>query len=124
MSTIALARPARTRPADSRRTPVRSRVRRSPVRLTRRGRLAVVVLGIGLMFGIGVWLAAGSVATDDHGVVEVEVVTVAQGETLWDIAADAADGGDVRSMMERIQDFNTLDSSMVHTGQELRIPLD
>lgn len=94
------------------------------VRLTRRGRLAVLLLGLALTLGVGLWWASGSVATDDRGVVQVEVVTVAPGETLWDIASDAAAGGDVREMMQRIEELNTLESPMLFAGQELRIPLD
>ncbi|KAA1425858.1 LysM peptidoglycan-binding domain-containing protein [Nocardioides antri] len=97
------------------------------VRLTRRGRLVVFAFGVLLAFALGVWFAAGSVATDEGGVEQVEVVTVAPGETLWDIAADAAAAtgeGDVADMVDRIQDMNSLDSSMVLAGQELRIPTE
>jgi nucleoid-associated protein YgaU len=101
-----------------------ARDRRGGVRLTPRGRLAVLLLGLALTLGVGLWLAAGSVATDDGGVVQVEVVTVAPGDTLWDIASEAAAGGDVPGMMQRIEELNTLDSKMLYAGQELRIPLD
>ena len=61
---------------------------RRSVRLTRRGRLVVFAVGVLLAFALGVWLAAGSVATHEAGVEQVEIVKVAPGETLWDIAAD------------------------------------
>jgi hypothetical protein len=92
------------------------------VRLTRRGRLAVLLAALAVTLGVGLWLASGSVASQEAGVVQVEVVTVEPGETLWDIASDATDG-DVRAMMQRISDLNTLDSSMLYAGQELRVPL-
>lgn len=98
-----------------------------PVRLTRRGRLVVFGFGVLLAFALGVWFAAGSVATQEAGVQEVDVVTVAPGDTLWDIAADAAAAtgeGDVGDMVARIQEMNSLDSSMVIAGQELRIPTE
>ncbi|QYJ02735.1 LysM peptidoglycan-binding domain-containing protein [Nocardioides panacisoli] len=98
--------------------------RPAPVRLTRRGRVAVMVLGLLLALGAAVWLAAGSVASDEAGVVQVEVVTVDHGETLWDIAADAAAGGDVLTMMDRIRDLNTFEGNLLQAGQELRVPLD
>lgn len=97
------------------------------VRLTRRGRLVVFTFGVLLAFALGVWFAAGSVATQEGGVEQVEVVTVAPGDTLWDIAADAAAAtgdGDVGEMVARIQDMNSLDSSMVYAGQDLRIPTE
>jgi len=97
------------------------------MRLTRRGRLVVFSVGVLLAFAFGVWFAAGSVATQEAGVEQVEVVTVAPGETLWDIASDAAavsGEGDVGDMVDRIQDMNSLDSSMVYAGQTLRVPTE
>lgn len=94
----------------------------SQVRLTRRGRLVVFALGLALAFAVGLWLAAGSAATQEGGVAEVEVVTVAPGDTLWDIAAAATDGN-VNAMVHEIQELNALDSAMVYAGQELRVPL-
>lgn len=98
-----------------------------PVRLTRRGRLVVFAVGVLLAFALGVWFAAGSVATQEGGVEQVDVVTVAPGETLWDIASDAAAAtgeGDVADMVDRIQEMNSLDSSLVYAGQKLRIPTE
>lgn len=110
MSTITLAPQVRYQPRS--------------VRLTRRGRLVVFALGVLIAFALGVWFAVGSVATQEGGVEQVEVVTVAPGETLWDIAADAAaaTGGSTGDMVDRIEEMNALDSSMLYAGQELRIP--
>lgn len=107
--------------------PTVERVPTRSMRLTRRGRLVVFMFGVLLAFALGVWFAAGSVATKEAGVEQVEVVTVAPGETLWDIAADAAavtGEGDVGDMVARIQDMNSLDSSMVYAGQDLRVPAE
>lgn len=101
--------------------------RTSSVRLTRRGRLVVFALGVALAFALGVWLATGSVATQEAGVEQVEVVTVAPGETLWDIASAAVavtGEGDVGDMVARIQTMNNLDSSLVQAGQKLRVPTE
>lgn len=121
MSTISIA--PRVAPA-ARRRPVEAR--RSQVRLTRRGRLVVLALAFAVVAAVAVWLAAGSAATYEQGsATQIEVVTVAPGDTLWEIASDAAaatGGDDVRDMMEHIQQLNTLDSSVVYAGQELRIP--
>src|SRR6478609_5846344 len=86
---------------------------RSTVRLTRRGRLVVVVLALLAVLAVGFVVAAGSVATDEAGTPEpTAVVMVGPGDTLWDIAAAAADDGDVDSMIDRIQKLNALDSGM------------
>ncbi len=101
--------------------------RPSAIRLTRRGRLVVFGIGVLLAFALGVWFAAGSVATHEAGVEQVEVVTVAPGETLWDIASDAAastGSGSTGDMVARIQDMNSLDSSMLYAGQQLRVPTE
>jgi len=86
----------------------------------------VLVLALAVVAAIAMTLAAGSAATGEGGDPgAVEVVTVAPGDTLWDIASDVAahtGEGDVREVMEHIQQLNTLDSSMVYVGQQLRVP--
>ena len=95
------------------------------VRLTRRGRLVVFVLALLVVLGLGLYWAAGSVATEEPGTPEpTRVVMVGTGDTLWGIAADLADDGDVRAMVDHIEHLNALDSGMVVAGQRLRVPLD
>ncbi len=99
----------------------------STVRLTRRGRVVVLVLGLLVAFAVSVFLGAGSVATERPGTPEpTRVVQVGVGDTLWDIAADAAatTGDDVRSMVARIERLNALESGMVQAGQRLRVPTE
>jgi len=108
-------RPPASRPAS---------VGTGAVRLTRRGRLAVFMTGLLLVLVVGVFLGAGSVATQDRGEsVSTEVVRVAPGETLWDIASRlTASGGDVRDVMYDIKRLNALASSGLTAGQRLRVP--
>jgi len=90
-------------------------VRRSTLRLTRRGRL--VVLGLGLF--------AASVSTASDHPEQTRTITVQPGQTLWDIssrAAAATGGGDVRSMMSHVEAINHLDSGSLQVGQHLRVP--
>lgn len=122
MSTITFAPHVSTVRRTTSARPVRAR---NQVRLTRRGRLVVLALAFAVVVATAVWLAAGSAATrEGGGDPAVEVVTVAPGETLWGLASDVAatTGDDVRSVMEQIQQLNTLDSSMVYAGQQLRVP--
>ena len=68
---------------------------RGELRLTRRGRLVTFLLALVVVLGIGLALAAGSVATPETGAVEpTTVVTVGTGDTLWDIASAAAEDGE------------------------------
>ena len=93
------------------------------MRLTRRGRLVVLTLALLAVLAAGIVIASGSVATDEPGTPEpTRVVMVGTGDTLWDIAADAADDGDVRAMIDRIERLNALDTGMVSAGQKLLVP--
>jgi Tfp pilus assembly protein FimV len=93
------------------------------VRLTRRGRLLVVVAALLVAFAIGVFVtAAGSVATQEPE--PTRIVQVHSGDTLWDIASQLAADGEVRPMMERIERLNALDSSVLQAGQRLVVPAE
>ncbi len=94
-------------------------------RLTRRGRLVVLAFALMVVLAVGVALASGAVGTQESGTpTPTETVMVGTGDTLWDIAADAAGDGDTRAMVERIKSLNALDSGMVTAGQRLRVPTD
>ena len=123
MSTIAITH---VRPVTSGPQP-RAAARPAPrgqVRLTRRGRLVVVLAALMLLLGAAFFLGAGSVATERPGTPEsTRVVMVDQGDTLWGIAAEITTDGDVRAMVDRIERLNALDSAMVQAGQRLRVPI-
>ena len=93
------------------------------VRLTRRGRLVVFVLGLLLILAVGVFWGSGSVASDERGHAESTlVVQVQPGDTLYDLAARVTTDGDVNAMVEQIEDLNRLESSFLYAGQKLRVP--
>jgi hypothetical protein len=73
-----------------------------PLRLTRRGR--AVLRGLVVLVLVG-----------QHHV-------VLPGETLWGIATELAPGADPRDTIASIVEFNALQSSAVHAGQDLAIP--
>lgn len=89
-------------------------------RLTRRGRLVVLALGLLLALAIGMVFAGGSVATGENE--HTRTVVVAPGDTLWDIASDAAGHGDVVEMMRHIEDLNGLDTVDLAVGERIQIP--
>lgn len=98
---------------------------RPTYRLTRRGRAVVLVLTLLAVLAVGVAFASGSVATSEQGVaIPTEVVVVAPGDTLWDIAAAASDDDDVRDMMDRIEQLNALDSVSLVAGDRILVPTD
>ena len=123
------------------------------VGLTRRGRLArtLLVLSLSIVLGAGFAMKAGAgnnVANSANGngalsaakingssasngvasnVANVAksyvVVTVAPGETLWSLASQMADGGDVQSLVADIASANSLNGVDVEAGQKLRVPI-
>ncbi len=96
------------------------------VRLTRRGRLVVLLLALILVLSAGIWLAQASTADGDETPEPTRVVVVGPGETLWGLAQEtvvATGDGDVASVVTDIQDLNDLDSGALQAGQELRVPL-
>ena len=93
------------------------------LRLTRRGRLVVFMTGLLLVLALGVLWGSGSVATEEPGRDATLTVQVEPGDTLYDLAARVSTG-DVNAMVERIQQLNHLESSMVYAGQKLRVPVE
>lgn len=93
------------------------------LRLTRRGRLVVVMTGLLVVLALGVMWGSGSVASEEPGRDATLTVQVEPGDTLYDLAARVSDG-DVNATVEQIQQLNHLDSSMVYAGQKLRVPVE
>ena len=85
-----------------------------PVRLTRRGRVVVVLaflaLALVVMTALGGWATATRHAAQPA---PVRVVTVAPGDTLYSIAGRYAEPGEVREMVLRIQQLNSLPGATI-----------
>jgi len=98
---------------------------RSASRLTRRGRLLVTGLVLLLLVVAAVLLSGGmtaSAGTDRGAPVTAERVTVAPGETLWQIAERVAPGTDPRETVARILELNGLQTAQVQVGTALLLP--
>ena len=100
--------------------------------LTRRGRLARTLLVLSLSVVLGAGFAMNAGAGDALSAAKINgssdamsyvVVTVASGETLWSLASQMADGGDVQSLVADIASANSLKGVDVTAGQKLRIPV-
>jgi len=108
------------RPAE----PTRRTAPAAAVRLTRRGRLVLFLGTLALLLAGGVFFGAGAVGTEQAGTPEPStIVTVAPGETLWSIAAETSEGGDVRDVMAEIEELNALETPVLQAGQRLRVPV-
>ena len=106
-------------------TRTRRPARTSHVRLTRRGRVVAVLLFLGLLLAVLTVYGSHSAATGEAGApVPTRTIEVGEGDTLWGIASEAAEPGQVRDMVHRIQELNALSSSGLRVGQEIAVPVD
>jgi LysM repeat protein len=92
------------------------------LRLTLRGRVVVAVLA--LVAALAWTLASQQAVAGQAGeAIPVSSVTVAAGETLWDIARTYTEPGqDVREVVDRLVDLNGLAGGSLQAGQELLVP--
>lgn len=106
--------------------PARSR---TPLTLTRRGRL--VFLGLPVLAGsaalvvLAVVFLVPSTATATSAPVPgagTEQATVFPGQSLWELAVAADPDRDPRDVMDEIVELNDLDSSVLVAGQLLEVP--
>ena len=101
--------------------PVRAQV--GEVRLTRRGPLLVTMVLTALV--LVAFLAAGgaSVATREAGdPAPMRTIEVERGQTLWAIASEVAEPGEVRDMVYTIQRLNSLPDATLTEGQLIAVP--
>ncbi|MFT3874255.1 MAG: LysM peptidoglycan-binding domain-containing protein [Nocardioides sp.] len=114
-------RPTQVHPSHARPTRPSARpVARGQVRLTRRGRLVVFAGSLLLILGLAFGFGARSAATDEPE--RTRVITVGDGDTLWQIAGDIAPAGQVRDMVAHIQELNDMDTGGLQAGQKLVVP--
>jgi hypothetical protein len=93
------------------------------LRLTRRGRLVMVVLFLLALFGGGVLFGTGSKAgASDQAGAPHQYVVVQPGQTLWGIAKQVAPGTDPRVTVEAIRRLNALPDGGVQAGQRIALP--
>jgi predicted Zn-dependent protease len=111
------------------------RPRQAPLRITKRGRAVVTVLAaIPLVAGALVFALNGGMATATptggsatgeaatFNAATFKYVTVAPGQSLWQLAATLAPSVDPRDVVSDIVHLNQLDGADVQPGQRLAIP--
>jgi len=87
----------------------------NPGRLAR----AAMILAIGIGFSIS--SISGSVAGDATPV-ELEYITVQQGESLWELAGQYAPNADPRDWIAEVVMINALQSIDLIPGQQIALP--
>lgn len=92
------------------------------LRLTRRGRVVLVLLAMLLLAPMVTW-GATAVASSPGEPTEVRVHAVQPGETLWGFAQEVArPGEDVRHAVSRLQELNEMSTGSVRVGELLLLP--
>lgn len=98
---------------------------RPSLRLTRRGRLVLLALLVGLVFAATSVFGSHSAATSEVGrPVDTRTVLVGEGDTLWGIASQIAEPGETREMIHRIKQLNALADASLMQGQRLAVPVE
>ena|ERR1700685_2105643 len=123
-------------PADSpvpshapRSEPARGQPANAPLRLTRRGRVVVVVATALVLAALSLVIAGAAQATNYPGPARapqqsLAQVTVLPGQSLWSVAESADPGTDTRVVVQQIIELNRLTGNVVFAGQRLRVPRD
>ena len=102
--------------------------RRPPARahLTRRGRLAILLVIAALLFtAFSLGRAGGSASGDSAGpsTPRLQQVTVMPGDTLWSVAERIAPDNDPREVVAQIRELNDLSGTQLEVGQQLLLPI-
>ncbi|MBG6180560.1 LysM peptidoglycan-binding domain-containing protein [Arthrobacter sp. CAN_A1] len=97
------------------------------LRLTRRGRLLLVGLPIVLLASAvlmlsGFFNSPAKAAAEGGEVTQTVSVSVAAGETIWQIATEFAPDRDPRDVVSEIVELNSLGTSVLQAGQQLDVP--
>ena len=116
-----------TRTTGARSTGARTAVARSTprLRLTRRGRVVLTTLAAAPLVAISLFLGLSggdAAATHDVPATGLEYVSIAPGQSLWQLAEQIAPQADPREVVADILSLNRLESADIQPGQELAIP--
>ncbi|MGN6132821.1 MAG: LysM peptidoglycan-binding domain-containing protein [Nocardioidaceae bacterium] len=116
MSTLAIGPSYTHRPRSARSA--------APVRLTRRGRIVLTVFFVAALLVAFAAFGPHSAATGEAGTpVPTRTVQVGEGDTLWDIASEVAEPGQVREMVHQIEELNALPGPSLVAGQTIAVPV-
>ncbi len=95
----------------------------APLRLTRRGRLVLTMTSL-LAAAVAFVGLAGPVTADEPGgpPPATASVVVGPGDSLWEIARQAAPGSDTRGVIAEIRRLNDLEGGAIAVGDRLVVP--
>lgn len=96
------------------------------LRLTRRGRLLLLVTLVAVLFGafsLGRAATQAAPVAGEAGPAAVTQATVQPGDSLWTLARRIAPENDPRDVVAQIRRLNDLTSSQLQPGQSLILPV-
>ena len=103
--------------------PLRMAQRGGAVRMTRRGRVLLSALLVGLLvtaFSLG--RVGSQAATTARATPVLQQTTVHAGETLWAVARRIAPDNDPRDVVQQLRSLNHLERASLQIGQQLLLP--
>jgi hypothetical protein len=95
------------------------------LRVTTRGRAVFTTLAAAPLVAIALFLGlsgGNAAAGQDASVATLEYVSIAPGQSLWQLAEQVAPQADPREVVADILSLNQLDSADVQPGQRVAIP--
>ncbi len=100
---------------------------RTPIRLTRRGRLVLTATAALLIGAVSMVLAGAAQATGHSGAPAgpggaVAKVVVRPGESLWSLAEAYDPDADTRLVIQDILQLNSMSTYQIQAGQTLWVP--
>ncbi|HET7173256.1 MAG TPA: LysM domain-containing protein [Nocardioidaceae bacterium] len=102
----------------------RTRPAPGAVRLTRRGRRAVVLLVLTGLTAAGLLLADPAISGGRARQTHVVTVVVQPGQTLWDIARRFDPQQDPRAAVDELMSYNGIrDAGDIRVGEPVRVPV-
>lgn len=99
--------------------------RATRLRLTRRGRIVFTTLAaLPVVIGaLGLAVNGGVASASDRGPGQsFDYVTIAAGQSLWQVAEDVDPSADPRDLIAQIVELNRLGSDAVQPGQRIALP--
>lgn len=104
--------------------PVGHRAPQPPLRLTRRGRVVLVLLPAVVALSSAFVGVSAPFAQADPTATTTRAVEVRAGDTLWSIAERLAPARDPRDVVAELERANHLPGAVVLAGSRLRVPAD
>ena len=90
------------------------------MRLKKKARFVFVLISAIIVLGLFITPFNNTASATDHD--NFIIITVRDGDTLWHIAQRYTTGNNIRRTIFEIEQMNDIRKSIIHPGQQLKIP--